>query len=135
MTENIYNELNWFAGRKASFTTIFTSENAYEYYHEGRAEITVRKLKESNMVIDILLTKEDCCKGASIETAQFKDYTVQNRQLYGYLVHKTLSIYLEDGSIVILEAENVDSNPQVTNIELSDPYIRYLFHLPISRGQ
>lgn len=127
----ILNELRWFAGREANFTTIFTNDNGYEYYHEGKAEITLRVSKGLGEVIDILLTKDDCCKGSTLETSQLKDYSVQNRLEHGYLLHKTLTIYLKDGSMVTLAAENVDeSDPQETDIELSEPYIRYLFHLP-----
>jgi len=128
--QEIYDELSWFVGREANYTTIFSYDNDYEYYHEGRVQINHREIKHVGEVIDIHLSKDDYCKGSTLEIKQLKDYTVDNRKVYGYLVHKTLTIHLMDGSLVILAAENVDLNPQETDIELSDQYVHYLFHLP-----
>lgn len=128
--QEIYEELVWFIGREASYTTIFSYDNDYEYYHEGCVQILHREIKHIGEVIDIHLAKDGYTKGSTIEIKQLKDYTVENRKVCGYLLHKTLSIHLRDGSMVILAAENIDLSPQQTDIELSEEYVRYLFHLP-----
>ena len=133
--QEIYDELSWFVGREAKYTTIFASDNDYEYYHEGKVQISLREIKRCGEVIDILLAKDNYCKGSTLEIEQLKEYTVENRKVFGYLVHKTLTVHLEDGSLIILAADNVEGDPKKTNIELSDKYIRYLFQLPLNGEQ
>lgn len=133
--QEIYDELSWFIGREANYTTILSHDNDYEYYYEGRVQISYREIKRVGEIIDILLVKGEYSKGSTIEIKQLKDYTVEKKEIYGYLVHKTLTIYLRDGSLVILAAENVEPNPQETDIELSDPYVRYLFQLPSNSNE
>ena len=130
MIEKIYRELRWYAGREGNFTTIFANDNDYEYYHEGKVQITRRKIRKNGEVIDILLEKGECCKGSTLETSQLKDYNVDYREVRENIIHKILTIYLKDGSLVMLAAECMDKGDQrETDVELSDEYIRYLFGL------
>lgn len=129
LTREIYNELNWFIGRHVKLTTIFSTENDYEYYHEGKARIEWRTIKGCGEVVDILLMKEEGGKGATFEAKQLRDYTVENREEDSHLV-RTLTIYLKDGSLFILSAEYAnEDDASETDIVLSDEYVRFLFNL------
>ena len=129
LTYEIYNELNWFIGRYVKLTTIFSTENDYEYYHEGKANIEWREVKGCGEMVDILLTKEEGSKGATFETSQLRNYTVENHEEDSYLV-KTLTIYLKDGSLFILASEYAnEDDSRETDITLPDEYVRFLFNL------
>ncbi|RKD25936.1 hypothetical protein BEP19_03140 [Ammoniphilus oxalaticus] len=127
LTHEIYNELRWFVGRQVGLMTILSTENDYEYYHEGRMQLELRKIKGFGEVVDILLAKDEGSKGATFESKQLREYMLDNREVEDHLV-KTLTIYLKDGSMFSLTAKYVVDD-QHTDITISDEYARFLFNL------